>query len=160
VEEKACRAIYKIIILHRFWIHHNSKKNYRILLPWQYAQLLIIMKHSTKFQVSRISHLRREVSTRYFTPHPSWIHHNSKKNYWILLSWRYVLMIIKHCTKFQISMISRLVGEVSTRFSDRQTDGQTESTKTIRLPQDGGRHNSIINHCLSTPTGVLIVTWM
>jgi hypothetical protein len=30
---------------------------------------------------------------------------------------------------------------VSTRFCDRQTDGQTESTKTICLPQDGGRHN-------------------
>ena len=39
-------------------------------------------------------------------------------------------MIIKHCTKFQVSTISRLVGEVSTRFCDRQTDRQTESTKT------------------------------
>jgi hypothetical protein len=100
----------------------------------------MIMKHSTKFQVSTISHLGGEESTSYFksstplgstithrkiidppfltictstnnnealykvsrlydkpsqrrsehklfqTLHPSWIHHNSKKNDWILLS--------------------------------------------------------------------------
>jgi hypothetical protein len=68
------------------------------------------------------------------------IHHNSKKNYWILLSSQYahLLMIMKHCTKFQVSMASRLRGELSTRICDRQTDGQAESTKTICLPQDGG----------------------
>ena len=97
----------------------------------------MIIKHCTKFQVSMISHLRREVSTRYFTLHPSWIHHNSKKNHWILLFWRYahLLIIIKHSTKFQITMISLLIGEVSTRFV---TDRLTESTKTICFPQDGG----------------------
>jgi hypothetical protein len=53
--------------LHPSWIHHNSW-NYWILLSWQYAHLLIILKHCTKFQVSMISHLRGEVSTSYFKP--------------------------------------------------------------------------------------------
>ena len=53
--------------LHPSSIHHNSEKNYWILLSRQYAHLLMIMKHLTKFQVSMISHLRGEVSTSYFT---------------------------------------------------------------------------------------------
>jgi hypothetical protein len=67
---------------------------------------------------SIISHLRRKVSAHKLshTLQPSWIHHNSKKNYWILPSsqYAYLLIIMKHCTKFQVFMISRL-GEVSTR---------------------------------------------
>jgi hypothetical protein len=51
-------------------------------------------------------------------------------------------MIIKHCTKFQVSTISRLVGEVNIRFCDKQTDGQTESTKTIW----GGDIITTVNH--------------
>jgi hypothetical protein len=43
-------------------------------------------------------------------------------------------MIIKHCAKFQVSMISRLVGEVRKRFCVRLTDRQ--STKTICSPQE------------------------
>jgi hypothetical protein len=99
----------------------------------------MIMKHCTKFQVSVISHLRGEVSTRYFTPHPSWIHNNSEKNYWILLSWQYahLLMIIKHCTKFQVSTISFLVGEVSTGFCDRQTERQKVQKQYVS-PRMGG----------------------
>jgi hypothetical protein len=31
---------------------------------------------------------------------------------------------MKHCTKFQVSTISHFVVEVSTRFCERQTDGQ------------------------------------
>jgi hypothetical protein len=46
-------------------------------------------------------------------------------------------MIMKHCTKLQVSTVSRLVGEVITRFSDRQTDRQTIQIKMC-LPQDGG----------------------
>jgi hypothetical protein len=44
------------------------------------------------------------------------------KNDWILLSWKYahLLMIVKHCTKFQVSTISRL------RAQDFVTDGQTD----------------------------------
>ena len=53
--------------LHPIWIHHNSKKTYWIILSSQYAHILMIMKHCTKFQVSIISHLRGEVSTSYFT---------------------------------------------------------------------------------------------
>ena len=83
---------------------------------------------------------RRSEHKLFHTLHPSWIHHNSKKNYWILLSWQYahLLMIMKHCTKFQVSTASRLRGEVRTKFCDRLTDGLTEGTKTICLPQDGG----------------------
>jgi hypothetical protein len=155
----------------------------------------MIMKHFTKFQVSMISHLRGEVSKIYFkssTPLGSTI--TQKKTYWILLSWQYahVLMIMKHCTKFQVSMISHLRGEVNTSYSkpssplwstvtqrkiinppvltictstndneafykvsslysqpsrredfvtDWGTDGLTENTKTICLPHDEGRHN-------------------
>ena len=74
---------------------------------------------------------RRSEHKLFHTLHPSLIHHNSKKNYWILLSWQYahLLMIMKHCTKFQVSTASRLRGEVSTRFCDRQTDGQTDWQK-------------------------------
>jgi hypothetical protein len=61
------RSEHKLFyMLHSSWIHHKSKKNYWILLSWQYADLLMIMKHCTKFQVSAISCLREEVSTRYF----------------------------------------------------------------------------------------------
>jgi hypothetical protein len=50
---------------------------------------------------------------------------------WILLSWQYahLLMIMKHCTKFQVSTVSCLGGEMSTRFCDRQTDGLTDQQK-------------------------------
>jgi hypothetical protein len=57
-------------------------------------------------------------------------------------------MIMKHCTKFQVSLMSRLVGEMSTSFCDRQTEGQTESTKTC-LPQNGRRHNKSFSAQLS-----------
>jgi hypothetical protein len=90
----------------------------------------MIMKHFTKFQVFMIGHLRGEVSTRHFTLPPPWIHHNSETNYWILLSSQYALLLIpmKLCTKFQVSKISCLVGEMSTGFCDRQTDRQYKSS--------------------------------
>jgi hypothetical protein len=43
-------------------------KNDWNLLSWQYAHLLMIMKHCTQFQVPMISHLKGEVSTSYFKP--------------------------------------------------------------------------------------------
>jgi hypothetical protein len=61
-------------------IHHNSKENHWILLFQQNAHFQMTMKHSTKFQVSTISHLHvcGEESTSYFKsirvriypPHP------------------------------------------------------------------------------------------
>jgi hypothetical protein len=55
---------------------------------------------------------RRSEHKLFQTLHPSWIHHNSKKSYWILLSRQYahLLMIMKHCTKFQVSKVSGLGG--------------------------------------------------
>jgi hypothetical protein len=54
-------------------------------------------------------------------------------------------MHMKHCTKFQVSTIYRFVGEVSTRFYDRQTEGQTESTKTMSpLGWGGGGIDMVI----------------
>jgi hypothetical protein len=38
-------------------------------------------------------------------------------------------MIKKHCTKFHVFTISRLVGKESTMFCDRQIDGKAETTK-------------------------------
>ena len=42
--------------------------------------------------------------------HPFWIHHTKT---WILLSkqYTYLQMAIKHCTKFQVSLISHKGGE-------------------------------------------------
>jgi hypothetical protein len=127
-DQPSQRSAHKLFhTLHPSWIHHNSKNNYLIILSSQYTHLLMIMKHCTKFQsclwsVFMISHLRGELSTSCFTPSPSWINHNSTKNNWILLSWQYahLLVIMKHCTKFQISTISHLVGDVSTRQTYRK----------------------------------------
>jgi hypothetical protein len=89
-------------ILHPFWIHQT--KNW-ILLSQQYAHLQMAMKPLTKFHVSLISLIGGEVNISYFilsTPSlSSWIHHNSKKNTWILLSQKYahLKMTMKHCTK-------------------------------------------------------------
>jgi hypothetical protein len=46
-------------------------------------------------------------------------------------------MIMKHCTKFQVSAISHLREEESTRFRDRQTDGQTERKVSPRMGGGG-----------------------
>ena len=47
--------------------------------------------------------------------HPFWIHHTKT---WILLSKQYthLQMAIKHCTKFQVSLISHKGGEVSISY--------------------------------------------
>jgi hypothetical protein len=94
-------------------------KNCWILSFCLYKHLLLIMKHHTKFQVSMISHLRGEVSTSYFkhpTPLGSTI--TKRKIIGSPLSWQYahLLIIMKHLTKFHVSMISHLRGEVSTSY--------------------------------------------
>jgi hypothetical protein len=47
--------------------------------------------------------------------HPFWIHHTKS---WILLSKQYahLQMAMKHCTKFQVSLISHKGGEVSISY--------------------------------------------
>jgi hypothetical protein len=86
------------------------------------SNLLMIMKHCTKFQVSTISHTRGEVSISStsnltpFTPLGSTIN-NSKKNYWILLSWQYahILMIYEALYK-----VSSLCNQPSQRRRDHK----------------------------------------
>jgi hypothetical protein len=134
--------------LHPTWIHHNSKKNDWILLSWQCAHLLndneVLYKVSSLYdQPSQ----RRSEHKLFHTLHPTWIHHNSKKNYWTLLSWQYahLLMIMKHCTKFQVSVINRLGEEMSTIFCDRQTDRQKVQYQYVS-PRRGGDIISLTQH--------------
>jgi hypothetical protein len=68
------------------------------------------------------------------------------ENDWILPSRQYahLQMAMKHCTKAGVCPMSHIGGEFCDRQTDgqtdRRTDGRTESTKTICLPLEEGRH--------------------
>jgi hypothetical protein len=69
------------------------QKNNWILPFWLYEHLQMTMNYLTKFQVSQIGHLKKEMSTSYFTPSTplgSTITHN-----WILLSRHYTHLQMK-----------------------------------------------------------------
>ena len=64
------------------------------------------------------SHLGGEASTSYFTPYTPMDPPKFQKNCWILsfCLYKHLLMIMKHLTKFQVSIIRHLKGEVSTSY--------------------------------------------
>jgi hypothetical protein len=72
----------------------RKRSDYQLFLPfWLYEHLQMTIKHWTKFLVSPISHLWKEVSTSYFTPSTpveSTITHT-----WILPSLQYTHLQMK-----------------------------------------------------------------
>ena len=54
-----------------------------------------------------------DINNLFHILYPSWIHHIGTQN-WILLSQQYAHLKVatKHCTKFQVSLIGHLDGEV------------------------------------------------
>jgi hypothetical protein len=82
-------------------------------------------------KVSSLSdHEGREVSKSYFilsTLLGSTITKiNSTLPFW---QYAHLQMTMKHCTYFQVSLISHLGGDVNTAFCDRQTDGLRDRQK-------------------------------
>jgi hypothetical protein len=70
--KRRCCNILKIVEIptpkpYIFWFLVLTILNFDTAFLFQTA-ILMIIKHCTKFQVSIISHLKREVSTNYFTP--------------------------------------------------------------------------------------------
>jgi hypothetical protein len=82
------RREYKLFqIIHPSWIHHNSKK--KLLDPPVLTICSSIKDYEALYKVSSLydqPSQRRSEHTLFQTLYPSWIHHNSKKKYWILLS--------------------------------------------------------------------------
>jgi hypothetical protein len=89
-----------------------------------------------------MSHIGEALASFFHILHPSEIHSTSMENNWILPPRQYahLQLVMKHCTKARVCPMSHIGGEALARFCDRQTDWRTESTKTICLPLEEGRH--------------------
>ena len=120
------RSVHKLFYtLHPCWIHHNLKENYWILDP---VLNMFVFKYVSIFIPVNLK--------CFYTLHSCLIHHNLKENNWILLSWQYahLQMARKHCTKFQVYLISGLGGEALARFCDRQ---MARKYKNMSPPERG-----------------------